>query len=318
MIPFTREQFVRSVCWLAIDINLNHRRDNQLTEKARQRHEYMFSDHGVPKPRPCTALAWASLCAFGPIQGFAKILEDGSRLHHPWNPTKGFFVIPFIPALNANDPQDTSLSRASSIHNRMEDGTIDWGPLWIADATTGQLMWQSSLDHHNVKEWYDQKPGPGWFSPDSLTPDNQCDIPPIWAFPNERWQFGLIQKLHSMAIPLRFPFEELAKNGIPLTEPMELKLHVRRLMIRFSKVEAAQAWANAYCEAMKSALDFEACKADAIRFDQELQEKKKKSMVKDLLSTKKSTQKKRKLSSRIDPFAGIENLNLNPDSNESK
>lgn len=113
MIPFNIIDWRRSVVSLAIEIaHLKHKR-NQMTTAAQARGEYFFADSGVPVPRPCTALAWASLCAFGPASGKWNV-ESSSLV--PFSLTEGRFVLPFLPKVLLNEEASHSLARQSKIH----------------------------------------------------------------------------------------------------------------------------------------------------------------------------------------------------------
>ena len=97
---FSEVDWVISVQFLCYEIARLKYKSNLLSDAAAAKGEFFFSDFGVPRPRPTTALAWASLCAFGPIQGYHGVKpgsSDDEYIQYPFNLTQGKFLLPFLP-----------------------------------------------------------------------------------------------------------------------------------------------------------------------------------------------------------------------------
>lgn len=342
MIQITLKMWHRSVVALAFDIAYLHRELNLLGEKAMSRREYFFSDFGVPKPRPCTALAWASLCAFGPIQGYRKLtpIHDGEltegphgsivknylESYRPWNPCMGAFLIPFLPSLSPNDDQSVGLPNASTLHVKSLDNQQQCGFAYIADAATGALGWQLPVGNGiNVKQFSDMdmlnlhSHGYMW---DSLltSGSNHVDIPALHSYFEKDvngclYQFGLIQRIEGQSHDARFAMEQLAKNGIPYTEYLNPYMQVRKLLIRFLNIEAVHAWAQAYAMSMTHIFnDISIQEDEELLLVQaaEMRERKAKDEIKTL---SKSTRRQR-LRDKLDLKSGLAGM-FDMESNDS-
>lgn len=270
MTPFTITDWRRSLVALAFHISHLSQSNNLLGDNANDRGEYLFTDNGVPRPRPSTALAWASLCAFGPVQGFERPLENGQHLYHPFSLTSGRFLIPFLPKILFHEDMQSSLSRQNKSHARDKDGNIRWGNVYIADSNTGDILEQLPHGQRVAKEWSDSKPR-GYILP---TWRGQESIPPMYSESGEGWQFGIIQNLPNLLVTLRDPMLELAKRGIIETKYGGRDCpKIRRLLIRFLDVTAARAWASDYAESMASALNSDHVQSDILLLMKQIQEK---------------------------------------------
>src|SRR5882757_6127903 len=132
----TLSSWRRSVISLVFQITRLSTSSNLLGDASSLRGEYFFSDNGIPRPRPATSLAWASLCAFGPVNGFIKPGEPES--YQRFDPTQGCFLLPFLPKILYNEEQNQSLGRQSKYHERDSLDRIRWGSVFIGDSASGQ------------------------------------------------------------------------------------------------------------------------------------------------------------------------------------
>jgi len=253
----TLNSWRRSICALAFEITQLTQSSNLLSDEAARRGEFFFSDHGVPKPRPCTALAWASLCAFGPV------VESDQDL------TEGNFLIPFLPKLAGHDEMNQSLARNSKLHEKDSQGRIRWGSIYIADVSSGRIIEQLPHGQRIAKEWGSR----GKFH--SLAEINIIMTPPLWAAASDGWVFGIVQALlPAHPITLRDPMIMLAKQGIPETAFGGKQCpRINRLLFRFLDVMAARAWAKAYSESISSIYNADEAEADLNLLARQIQEK---------------------------------------------
>lgn len=309
-----QDRLLKSIIALAIEINYLHSNENQFIGEARNRGEFLFIDSGIPKPRASTALAWASLCAFGPINGF-KGWQNGSRIYRHFDVTKGRFLLPFLPKLNLHDEQNQSLARISRFHEKdTAKRFIKWGHVHIGDAESGQILDQLLTGQFIAKEWMDSRPFGKWLV------DEASWAPilfPLWAEPGEGWQFGVIQyHLPSLAIDLRHPFNQLAINGIPLTHRMQNIPTIRRLLFRFLDPVAIMNWAQAYAEAMQFALDDEAIEKDVNQLQSQILAKK--YAADKAQSQHDASSRKKKRKSHLPDFFHMIPEQVRMESNESK
>lgn len=253
--PHSLAQWRLSAIALAYEITQLHYDSNLLTDAASKRGEYFFADAGIPTPRPATIVAWASLCAFGPIQGVTNALRTRSS---PYHLTSGLFLLPFLPKLRLNEDTNLSLSRMSKAHVLDPSGRIRWGPCLIAESSTGAIIQTLSDGSTSARSWQAHAPDSpllrGHLDP-SL---GQHRVPPLYSYTGEGWQFGIIQNLPSMAITLRDPFNELARHGIPelarLNGAGSLP-RVTRLLFRFLDIRSARKWAGGYASAAEEFSD---------------------------------------------------------------
>lgn len=263
---FNCNDWIKSVTTLCFEINGLYKDKSQTSSKAKERGEYFFSDSDVPVPRPSTALAWASLCAFGPINGF----KGPNGEIQEFNPIRGNFLLPFLPALRHNDEQNQSLARSSSAHSKDRFGRIQWGSIFIGDAVTGSIIETLDEGSYAALEWADKPKASNYLR---RLEQGQHNIPPLYAAQGYGWQFGVIQNISGFHQNLREPMIELAKSGIFLSAIIgkhNPQIRVRRLMIRFLNVKAAQVWAKAYSDSIKLHNNQEAIKADTIQISREI------------------------------------------------
>lgn len=257
-----------SILMLGYEITKLAYTENLMPGTSTERGEFFFSDSGVPKPRPCTALAWASLCSFGPIQGYITVVDD-DFFHHQYGLTHGKFLLPFLPKILKDEETSQSLSRQSKAHHRDAQDRIVWGSIYIGDSESGDIVETLSNGQQIAKAWVERPPrqAVAWTQ-------RQHEVPALYAEAGAGWQFGIIQNLSSIPVSLRDPMIELARNGI-----LELKHggvdapKVRRLMIRFLKTAEARAWAKAYSDAMHLALDYDAVIQDRDKLIEEMRKK---------------------------------------------
>lgn len=261
----------RSVISLAFQIACLSQSSNLLGDACTERGEYFFSDNGVPRPRPATALAWASLCAFGPVNGFVKpgdeFWEDERQI---WSPTQGHFLLPFLPKILYNEEQNQSLARMSKHHERDSADRIRWGSVFVADSSSGQIIEQMSHGQRVAKEWIDSHPR-GYILP---TWEGQSHIPALFGETGEGWQFGIIQNQANLLVTLRDPFIELARRGIIETKHGGSDCpRIKRLIFRFLDITAARAWAFDYSESMRCAFESDVIGADIQLLMTQIEEK---------------------------------------------
>lgn len=253
----TLKAWQQSVCSLVFEITQLNQSSNLLPEASTLRGHYFFADHGIPKPRPCTALAWASLCFFGPIQA-----EESIDLQ------SGHFLIPFLPKIAGHDEVNQSLPRQSKLHEKDSENRIRWGAVYIGDASSGRIIEQLPHGQRVAKEWGVKH------KTSTLSELSHNSIPPLWAEINSGWQFGVIQSLPAFPVSLRDPMIELSKHGIPETRFGGIGCpRINRLLFRFLDIMAARAWAKAYSESMLSALDPDQIQIDLDLLVKQIEEK---------------------------------------------
>ena len=262
------DDWIRSIMCLTYEINRIHSPNNMLAAAAAARSHFMFTDSSVPKPRPCTALAWASLCAFGPIQGFVTH-RDGVRYQHEFDARQGRFLVPFLPRINPDEDTTQSLIRSSRLHARDTEGHIRWGNVYIGDSSTGEIVEQLSHGQFPASEFMDEHPLRSLMNRRA----EQHEVPPLWACYRDGWQFGINQTLTSQRLTLRDPMIELARHGI---RQMSFKhnnfLQVNRLLLRFLNVADARSWAKAYSESMPGIYDKDLFWADIHKLNDDVRE----------------------------------------------
>ena len=251
----TLDNWVRSVICLAYEIHNAGPAHSLLGGPALERSEYFFSDEGVPIPRPCTAIAWASLCAFGPVN------LPGFKI------TEGNFLLPFLPKIRYGEEVNQSLIRTSKAHSKDSFDNIRWGNVFIGDSKNGQIIEQLAHGAFPAKAWM-RDSDRARFS--AYT--GQHPIPPLYAYIGEGWQFGVIQNLASMPVTLRDPFIELAKHGVPVLGSIPNVHHIRRLLFRFLEISSARRWATGYSTAMYALSDSTAPLKDAMALADEIKE----------------------------------------------
>lgn len=249
MTPFSLRDWRQSIICLGFEITRLAFRHNLLPDAAGDRHEYFFSDSGIPRPRPCTALAWASLCAFGPIQGYV----DHEENHFPFRLDTGRFLLPFLPKLLRDEDTNQSLHRQSKAHMRDSEDRIIWGSIYIGDSRSGSIEEKVQQGQVPAKAWMDSKPTHHAI----LNVRNAGEsIPPLWASADAGWQFGVVQAIHGTSIMLRDPMVQLAQYGISeLRYGGKYSPCVNRLLLRILKDSEAQVWASAYSSAVHADKD---------------------------------------------------------------
>lgn len=243
----TLDNWVKSVVCFAHEIHNAGPAHSLLGQPALDRDEYMFSDEGIPIPRPCTALAWASLCAFGPVN------MPGFKI------TEGAFLLPFLPKIRYGEETNQSLIRTSKAHQKDSFDNIRWGNVFIGDSKNGQIIEQLTHGAYPAKAWMAESDRARFNAHDGQHP-----IPPLYAYIGEGWQFGVIQNLPSMPVTLRDPFIELARHGIPILGSIPNVYNIRRLLFRFLEIGSARRWATGYSAAMLALNDSHAPLRDAI------------------------------------------------------
>lgn len=247
----------RSVCALAFEVSHLSQSSNLLSDEAAKRGEFFFSDNGIPKPRPCTALAWASLCSFGPIIESKQNLNEGN------------FLLPFLPKLTGHDEVNQSLARNSKLHERDSENRIRWGSIYIADASSGRIVEQLPHGQRIAKEWGSER------KHHSFMEVNLFSIPPLWAAAGDGWSIGIIQALlPAYPITLRDPMIMLAKQGVPETSfGGKACPRINRLLFRFLDILAARTWAEAYADSIRSVFNENAVIDDLKILARQIEEK---------------------------------------------
>lgn len=237
----TLEDWRRSVAALAYQLNQLSFRSNLLGPTGTEGGKYLFSDSGVPLPRPCTIFAWASLCAVGSVR---------PRFHHQtgerFEPRliDQLFVIPFLPKIRHGEDTHQSLARTSRHQVKNSLGDIRWGKIFVANSDDGTIS--EELSHGAMPAKHFQL-----IEHKSYKSRTRFPVPPLWASSGSGWEFGVIQPQESITVTLRDPFLELAKHGIPeLSVAGDLSPQVRSLLIRFLEISAAQKWAKQYSESL--------------------------------------------------------------------
>lgn len=242
--------FNMSVGAFGIEIGIIKSSKNRFTEQAEKRGEFFLLDEDIPLPRPCTALAWASLC----------MIERAQKRTRFWDQ---HVAIPILPVLRPDDAQSLSLSRQSKAHIKDEDGRIFWGLACIGDSLTGDVLFETKRTDFiagQVSKYTLTSYRIGWRN--YIWP-----IPPLWANYGESWQFGVVQHPKAPAMQLRTPFEMLAERGIPLTHNFPTPT-INRLLFRFANPHAVIRWMRAYADAM-DAISYQDSWREVILADQE-------------------------------------------------
>lgn len=128
---------------IALNLTIVSSPDNMMSDQ-RKKGFFFFRNSGVPKPRPCTILAWERICRLGNLKSKT-------------------FMIPFLPSMREEDEVGTaigtrgerlpSLSRKSALHVKDKLGRIHWGNVYIATLRTDSSnVLIASLDRSNATE----------------------------------------------------------------------------------------------------------------------------------------------------------------------
>ena len=280
----------RSIICLSYQIHQLSLTNNLLGESAAERNEFFFSDFGVPMPRPCTGLAWASLCSLGPVQ--QMVTPDGNNL----DLTNSRFFIPFLPKIRYGEETNQSLIRTSRAHVRDSDDNIRWGSVYLCDSSDPISCIDEQLQHgaFNPKEWMDSHS-----TSNALRLGMASDSfpPTLYSYVNEGWQFGVIQSIPTIAVTLRDQMVELARHGIPELEYLRGVPKIRRLLIRFLDVQAARAWGKAYSLMLADCTNPDRIKEDALELAVEIQEAQQQRFqdAAEAARSKKATKKRQEL-----------------------
>jgi hypothetical protein len=242
-VPFTIGHWMKSMMMLGLELHAVNFQNNLMSDAAIAHGQHFFADDGIPRPRPITFLAWASLCSMEPIGGW---VGDYGKGYYPFRASEGRFILPFLPKLLSMDNVQSSLIRNSKAHIRDAHDRIRWGSIYIAEAADGDIIDTIHDGQLNPKTWVDVNRGRQPYG-------ESVGIPPMWAEEGSGWDFGAIQwSLPGMNISFRTPYENLAEHGmIQLSRitPQSYRnqfYNVRRLMFRFINEGSLQEWARRY------------------------------------------------------------------------
>ena len=242
---FTLESWRRSIASLAFQLTQLSHVNNLFGTAGTESGKFLFSDSGVPLPRPCTILAWASLCT---VNSLRNRVDLKTHCHYSPDIFRSPFILPFLPKIRHGEDTNQSLVRSSRHHSKNSLGDIRWGKIYLADSFDGTLKEEFSHGAYSVSHLSTHERA----STRLATP---FPIPPLWAAHGSGWEFGMHQPFESVTFTLRDPMIELAKHGIPERTASPNAPLVRSILTRFLEVSSAAIWARAYSRSLHAIIN---------------------------------------------------------------